>query len=197
MIAQTVLMLLLILHMFSKNVTVLHSMPSTRDMSGQVLKREEMELSYEKGKDDRMCASQKYLSCLTPYLLFFLSIMMCVLAGAICHFHLETDKLETEMETLRQSITMVSSTRGEKGERGEAGLPGYPGASGQKGRPGLGGFPGLKGVPGLKGTRGQKGGLGDIGPEGPQGLKGNHGEKGDKGRRGETREAGSQGIQGG
>ena len=102
-------------------------MPSNKDMSGQVLNREEMKLSNEKGKDDRICMSQKYLQCVTPYLLFFLPIMMCVLAGAICYFHLETDKLETEMETLRQSMTMVTSIRGEKGERGEAGRPGYLG----------------------------------------------------------------------
>ena len=178
------------------NSTVLHSMPSNRDMSGNVLNREEMELSYEKGKNDGLCVSQKYLRCVTPYILFFLSIMICVLAGAICHFHLETDKLETEMEALRQSMTMVSSTRGEKGERGEAGVPGYSGASGQKGRPGMGGFPGLKGVPGLKGARGHNGDHGDIGPAGSQGFKGNHGEKGNNGRRGEIGEAGFQGTQG-
>ena len=70
----------------AENATVPHSMPSNRDMSGQVSNTEEMKLSSEKGKDDRLCVSKKYLLCVTPYLLFFLSIMIHdVLAGAICH----------------------------------------------------------------------------------------------------------------
>ena len=180
----------------STQFTVKHSMSSNRDMSGQVLNREAMELYSEKDTDDKQCLSQKYLQQATPYLLCFLSIMVCVLGGAIYQAHMETGLLEEEIVTLRQSMDKVESSRGEKGERGGSGLPGLPGMNGQKGRPGLAGFRGQDGIPGLDGESGQKGGAGDIGPEGTLGLKGEQGGKGDRGEFGKKGEVGSPGASG-
>ena len=166
-------------------------MSSTSDMWGHVLNSQTMEITDGKEKENSPCLSRA-----TPYLLSVLSIMVCLLAAAVCYFHLSTVQMETEMETMRQSLAQVRGRQGEKGEKGESGLPGFTGNKGQRGRPGSLGLSGLDGVPGDNGTPGLKGSTGDIGPIGPEGIKGEQGERGEKGEKGETGKAGSQGEQG-
>ena len=172
------------------------SMLSNSDMSGQVLNSKTMELESDIVRGNRQCDVQKSLALVTPYLLCFLSVLVCLLAGGVYHYHMEVGHLETQVEDLSKSVYSIKNYRGEKGGRGESGQPGLPGETGQKGRQGAAGLTGLKGNPGDEGQQGQKGVAGVVGPVGPEGLKGQQGDKGDKGRIGEVGEIGPKGDQG-
>ena len=114
-------------------------MSSNRVMSGHALNSQTMDISVGKEKENTPCISR-----VTPYLLSVLSIMVCLLAAAVCYFHLSTVQMETEMETMRKSLAQVRSRQGEKRE---SGLPGFTGNKGQRGRPGSLGMSGLDGGP--------------------------------------------------
>ena len=87
-------------------------MLSNGEMSGQVLNRDDtLELEI-RDREDRNCYIQKYLTVVTPYLLIFLSVLVCVLAGGVYHYHMEVGHLETQVEDLSKSVYSIRSTRG-------------------------------------------------------------------------------------
>merc|ERR1719308_188099 len=80
------------------------SMLNNSEMSGTVLNSNTMQLESDIDRANRQCHIQKYLTLVTPYLLCFLSVLVCVLAGGVYHYHMEVGHLETQVEHLRERV---------------------------------------------------------------------------------------------
>jgi len=123
-------------------------------------------------------------------------------------------KLDNNIDDLREEIENIQLTPGPEGQPGTKGQDGAQGPQGLKGDKGIKGDQGdigpqgpqgiqgpkgdtgAIGLQGSKGEQGEKGDKGDQGDVGPQGLKGDIGLKGDKGDKGDQGDRGEKGDKG-
>ena len=102
-------------------------------------------------------------------------------------------KLDNNIDDLREEIENIQLTPGPEGQPGTKGQDGAQGPQGLKGDKGIKGDKGDQGDIGPQGPQGIQGPKGDTGAIGLQGSKGEQGEKGDKGDQGDV---GPQGLKG-